>query len=424
MALRPLLTFLACAMLAAPAQAAPRWVSAWATAVMPADAQSALPDEALRDATLRQRVRVTADGRRIRLRLANDHGTAPLVLGGVHVALAADKAGATAPGTDRAVTFAGRSEAEIAAGAYMLSDPVDLPVKAGQSLAISIHFTGAPAGQTLHHMSQTTGWLAPGDQTAAATLSDAKPVTHWWQIAGVEAEGANGGGGAAVAILGDSLTDGHGATLDADDRWPDVLADRLKTAGVKLSVLNLGISGNRLTRENSGPSGLSRLDRDILSQAGLSTVILFEGTNDLGKISREGPVTPQVRARTVRAVIEGYQQVILRAHARGVRVLGATLMPFGGTNFYRSDADAEADRQAVNTWIRTSGKFDGVIDFDAVVRDPAAPDRLNPKYDLGDRLHLSPAGYRALAEAVPLALLNRPDGQHAAAAHPSKIQVR
>jgi lysophospholipase L1-like esterase len=420
MAFRPLLTLLACALLAAPAQAAPRWVGVWATAVMPADAGSALPDEALRDATLRQRVRVTADGRRIRLRLTNDHGTAPLVLGGVHVALAADKTGKIAPGTDRAVTFAGRREAEIAAGAYALSDPVELPIKAGQSLNISIHFTGAPAGQTLHHMSQTTGWLAPGDQAAAATLSDAKPVTHWWQIAGVEAEGE----GAAVAILGDSLTDGHGATLDADDRWPDVLADRLKTAGVKLSVLNLGISGNRLTRENSGPSGLSRLDRDILSQPGLATVILFEGTNDLGKISREGPVTPEVRARTVRAVIEGYQQVILRAHARGVRVLGATLMPFGGTNFYRSDADAEADRQAVNTWIRTSGKFDGVIDFDAVVRDPAAPERLSARYDLGDRLHLSPAGYRALAEAAPLALLNRPDGQRVAAAHPSKIQVR
>lgn len=178
MAFRPLLTLLACLTLAAPAHAAPRWVGVWATAVMPADAQSALPDEVLRDATLRQRVRVSADGARIRLRLTNDHGTAPLTLGPIRVAVAAGKDGATAPGSDRPVTFAGRGEAEIAAGAYALSDPIDLPVKAGQSLAISIHFAAAPAGQTLHPMAQTTGWLAPGDQTAAGVMTDAKPVTH------------------------------------------------------------------------------------------------------------------------------------------------------------------------------------------------------------------------------------------------------
>jgi lysophospholipase L1-like esterase len=401
MAFRPLLTFLACLLLASPAHAAPRWVGVWATAVMPADDNSALPEADLRDATLRQRVRVSADGRRIRLRLSNDHGTAPMSLAGVHVAIAADKAGATTQGTDRAVTFAGQSEANVPAGAYALSDPVDLPIKAGQSLAISIHFQGAPARQTLHHMAQTTGWLAPGDQTAATTLAGAKPVTHWWQIAGVEAEREGG----AVAVLGDSLTDGHGATVDADNRWTDVLADRLKASGSKLSVLNLGISGNRLTRDGSGISGLARLDRDVLSQSGLSTVILFEGTNDLGMISREGPVTPEVRARTVQAVIDGYRQVITRAHARGVRVLGATLMPNGGNGYYRSDADADADRQAVNRWIRTSGQFDGVIDFDAVVRDPTAPERLATPFDSGDRLHPSPAGYRAMGEAVPLGML-------------------
>lgn len=401
MALRPFLTLLACALFALPVAAAPRWVGVWATAVMPADEGSALPNEALSDATLRQRVRVSADGRRIRLRLTNDHGTAPMRLAGVHVALAADKAGAITPGTDHAVTFAGRTEASVAAGAYALSDPVDLPVKAGQSLAISIHFQGAPARQTLHHMALTTGWLAPGDQTAATSLADAKPVSHWWQIAGVEAERDGG----AVAVLGDSLTDGHGLATDADGRWTDVLADRLHASGSSLSVLNLGIAGNRLTRDGSGISGLARLDRDILSQSGLKTMILFEGTNDLGMISREGPVTPQVRARTVQAVIDGYQQVIARAHARGVRVIGATLMPFTGTGFYRSDADADADRQAVNRWIRTAGQFDGVIDFDAVVRDPAAPDHLAAAFDSGDHLHPSPAGYRALGQAVPLELL-------------------
>lgn len=425
MALRPFLTLLACAMLAAPAHAAPpkpseHWVGIWATAVMPADAGSALPDEALRDATLRQRVKVLGEGRRIRLRLTNDHGTAPLILGAIHVALADGTAGATAPGSDRVVTFAGRAEASIPTGTYALSDPVDLPVTSGQSLSISLYFRAAPARQTIHHMALTSGQLASGDQTAAASLAGAKPVTHWWQIAAVEAEGEGG----AVAVLADSLTDGHGLATDSDARWTDVLAQRLKASGSKLSVLNLGIAGNRVVRDGAGISGLARLDRDVLSQPGLTTMILFEGVNDLGSISRDGPVTPEIRARTVQGLIDGYRQVILRAHARGVRVIGATLLPFTGTGFYRSDADADADRQAVNTWIRTSGQFDGVIDFDAVVRDPAAPERLAARYDLGDHLHLSPAGYRALAQAVPLALLNRPDGQRVAAPHPSKIQVR
>lgn len=401
MAFRSFLTLLACLLLSAPVHAAPRWVGVWAAGVVPADEGSALPDAALREATLRQRVKISAGGPRIRLRLSNDHGTAPLALGAIHVAVAVGNAGQIAPGTDRTVTFAGRGGASIPAGAYALSDPVDLPVKGGQSLAISIQFTAPPARQTLHHMAQTTGWLAPGDQTAAVSLNDAKPVTHWWQIAGVEAERD----GAAVAVLADSLTDGHGLAIDSDARWTDVLAQRLQASGSRLSVLNLGIAGNRVVRDGSGISGLARLDRDILSQSGLVTAILFEGVNDLGMISREGPVTPETRARTVQALIDGYRQVITRAHARGVRVIGVTLLPFTGTGFYRSDADADADRQQVNVWIRTSGQFDGVIDFDAVVRDPAAPQRLDPKFDLGDHLHLSVAGYRALGEAVPLDLL-------------------
>lgn len=401
MAFRPLLTFLACAMLAGPVDAAPRWTSVWATGVMAANEAEALPGAALREATLRQRVKVSAGGRRIRLRLSNDHGTAPLALAAIHVALADGTAGATTPETDRTVTFAGRAGAGVPAGTYALSDPIELPVEAGQSLAISLYFREAPARQTFHSMALTSGFLAPGDQTAATALTEARPVGHWWQIAAVEAEREGG----AVAVLADSLTDGHGLPTDADARWTDVLSERLRAGGSTLSVLNLGIAGNRVVRDGSGISALARLDRDVLSQPGVKTLILFEGVNDLGMISREGPVTPEVRARTVQQLIDGYRQVVLRAHARGVRVIGVTLLPFTGTGFYRSDADADADRRQVNAWIRTAGVFDAVLDFDAVVRDPAAPERLAAKYDLGDHLHLSRAGYRALGEAVPLGLL-------------------
>lgn len=394
---------------AAVAQPQGRWVAAWASAMAPADASSAIPDAELRGATVRQTVRVSVGGRRIRLRLSNDHGPAPLTLASVRVVRSAtDPDGALpANAAQRLVTFAGRPSATIPANAYLLSDPIALPVGGGEALIVSIAFDAPPARQTLHHLALTTGHVAPGDQAASPTLTGARTTDHWHQLAAVEVKRDPAQAGEAIAVLGDSITDGHGATRDGDDRWTDVLAARLRQdpAFDGVSVLNLGIAGNRLMRDGGAPSGLARLDRDVFSQSGLTTLIVLIGVNDLGLISREGPVTPQARAAAVDGVIAGYGQIIARAHARGVRVIGATLPPFGGTPVYRSDAAADADRRQVNTWIRATGRFDAVIDFDAVLRDPAAPQRLLPAYDTGDHLHPSTAGYRAMGEAVPLSIL-------------------
>jgi lysophospholipase L1-like esterase len=211
----------------------------------------------------------------------------------------------------------------------------------------------------------------------------------------------------AVVTLGDSITDGSGAGVDVYERWPDVLAARLqadpRTKGV--SVLNVGIGGNKLLKDGSGQAALARLDRDVLTQPGVKALIVLIGINDIGGLSREGEVTPEKRTQVVTGLIAAYRQIVTRAHERGIRVMGATILPCGGTKVYRSDADADADRQAVNAWIRGSGVFDAVLDFDQVTRDPAHPERLLPAYDSGDQLHPSPAGYRAMGEAVVIGAL-------------------
>jgi lysophospholipase L1-like esterase len=210
--------------------------------------------------------------------------------------------------------------------------------------------------------------------------------------------------------LGDSITDGSGAGVDVYERWPDVLAARLQAdpRTRNISVLNVGIGGNKMLKDGSGQAALARLDRDVLAQPGVKTLVLLIGINDIGGLSREGEVTPEKRAAVVAGLIAGYRQLIVRALERGIRVVGATILPCGGTKIYRSDAEADADRQAVNAWIRGSGAFDAVIDFDRVTRDPEHPERLLPAYDSGDQLHPSPAGYRAMGAAVPIeALIGR-----------------
>lgn len=383
-----------------------RWITAWASAVMPGEAA---PDVSLENATLRQQVRVSIGGRRIRLRLSNDHGPEPLTIRAVRVAKGSMAAeGGLAPlAPSRQAAFDGAPQATIPAGASLLSDAIDLPVAAGEAITLSIAFAAPPARQSVHVLALSTGYVAPGDQTAAKRLAHPRRTTRWGQLGAVEVERPAGSSGAVIAVLGDSITDGHGARLDRDERWTDVLAQRLRAdrAFDGVAVLNLGIAGNRLARDGAALSGLARLDRDILAQSGVTTLIVLMGVNDLGLISREGPVTPEARSAAVEGLIDGYKQLIHRARARGLRVIGATLAPFGGTAVYRSDDAADEDRRRVNRWIRTSGAFDAIIDFDAVLRDPVAPARLAPAYDSGDHLHPSPAGYRAMGEAVPLSIL-------------------
>lgn len=410
--LRSLAAALCALSLAGPAASATTkhtaWTGSWATALVATDtANLPLPQGEI---TIREVVRLGAGGARLRLRLANTFGTAALRIDGARVALAGAPGGsAIVAGTDRAVTFDGQAGVTIPPGVTWVSDPVDLPVEGLSRLAVSLHLPESPRQASVHRSARTTAFVVAGDQLAASELSGAATFTQWAQLAGVDVErpSGNGLGGAAVVTLGDSITDGSGAGVDVYERWPDVLAARLqadpRTRG--LSVLNAGIGGNKLLKDGSGQPALARLDRDVLSQPGVRTVIVLIGVNDIGGLSREGPVTLEKRAAVVSGLIAGYRQVIARAHERGIRVVGATILPCGGTKVYRSDAEADADRQAVNAWIRTSGAFDAVIDFDAVTRDPAHPERLLPAYDSGDQLHPSPAGYKAMGEAVPIGAL-------------------
>jgi lysophospholipase L1-like esterase len=216
-------------------------------------------------------------------------------------------------------------------------------------------------------------------------------------------------GAASVVALGDSITDGHGATTNGNDRWTDVLAVRLQatTKTQSIGVSNQGIGGNHLLTDGLGPNALARFDRDVLAPAAVKWVIVFEGVNDLGGLERNGEVMPTAHAALVQSVIAAYQQIILRAHVHGLRVYGATITPYVGSTYYHPGQLSEADRQTVNQWIRAAGHFDAVIDFDAVIRDSEHPDRMLPAYDSGDHLHPSPAGYKAMGDAIPLNLFTR-----------------
>lgn len=390
--------------LVAPAAARePAWIGAWAASQQVPEPRNALPAEVLTDATVRQVVRVSAGGPRIRIRLSNVFGTAPLRFSAVHVARPlAPGSGAIAPG-GQAVTFDGRPGVTVPAGAEYVSDPVAFPVRALESVAISFHLPQAPTVQTGHPGSRATSYYAPGQHVAAPDLPGAGKVVHWYQVSGLDVPAAPRA--AAIVTLGDSITDGFGVGPDRNDRWPDVLAERLQAAPAfrRFSVLNHGIGGNRLLDDGLGPNALARFERDVLGQTGVRYVIILVGVNDLGTSIQDGPITPEAHTRLTAQMIGAYRQMAARGRARGIKVIGATILPFAGS-FYKPGAATEADRQALNAWIRTPGNFDAVIDFDAALRDPDRPDRLKPALDSGDHLHPSLAAYRAMAEAVPLAL--------------------
>lgn len=409
-AILPGVSRLAAAMLLAAAIGLPAaareavWVGAWAASQQVPEPRNALPAEALTDATLRQVVRVTAGGPRIRIKLSNAFGTAPLTFSAVHVARP------TAPGTaaidaasDRAVMFNGRPEVTIPAGAEYLSDPVAFPVEPLERVAISFHLPQAPAGLTGHPGSRSTTFYVHGRKAGDADLPGAETVVRWYQIAAIDVPAT--AQSAAIVTFGDSITDGYGVQAERDDRWPDALAARLQADPRlrHLSVLNHGISGNRLLNDGLGPNALARFERDVLAQPGARYVIVLEGVNDLGTAAQAGPMSAEAHARLTADMIGVYRQMIARARARGIKAIGATILPFAGS-FYKPEAAHEADRQALNAWIRTPGNFDAVIDFDAVTRDPAQPDRMRADLDSGDHLHPSMAGYRAMAAAVSLGL--------------------
>ena len=385
--------------------AAQGWLGSWASSQQSLDAYQTLMPFMLEDSTLRMVVHLSAGGSRIRVRISNAFGSQPMHVGHVGIARALSPlTGEIVPQTSRILTFSGSREVTVPAGAEYWSDPVELAVAPLSDLAISIYFAQGPGVQTGHPGARQLSWIGKGDQTAAVQVVEADPSSQWWQLSGVDVWLPRPGG--AVVVLGDSITDGLGVKPGTNTRWTDRLAERLQTAGLRsFGVLNAGIGGNHVLTDGLGPNALARLDRDVLLQSGVRTVIVFEGVNDLGGLAREGPVNASAHAGLVKNLIAAYAQIVARAREHGLRIIGATITPFGGSDYYHPDVPTEADRQAINAWIRAPGHFDSVIDFDQVLRDPAKPDHLKQEFDSGDHLHPSAAGYRALGNAVPLRLL-------------------
>jgi lysophospholipase L1-like esterase len=395
--------------LAAIAQPA-AWVGSWGASPLPPSAATArfAATPAFANQTIRQIVRLSAGGDRVRLRLTNEYGTQPLRIGAARVALA-DGAYALVKGTERAVTFAGKSSATIPAGAPLLSDPIDLRVENLASLSVSLYFPDDTGQCTCHQVGLQEAYVsAAGDFTTGVFPAD-KTLQARAFVSGVEVQAANA---KAIVVLGDSISDGVGSTAGTNNRWPDLLAERLnaRKGNTRWGVVNHGISGNRVLADGTGASALARLDRDVLSVPGAAYVIVFEGVNDLGR-ALGPPPTPAAGSRPAPLVdpvfgsdllIDGYRQIIARAHARGLKIYGATIAPYEGAAYWSSDGDKV--RVAVNDWIRKGGEFDGVLDFDAVLRDPAKPSQIKDGLHSGDHLHGSDAGYRKVADSIDLNL--------------------
>ncbi|MET0980714.1 MAG: SGNH/GDSL hydrolase family protein [Telluria sp.] len=383
------------------------WVGTWGTA--PAGPPLPAQTQTFNDQTLRLIVHTSIGGSQVRIRVSNELGTTPLRIGAAHIA----RRGAGAEimtGTDRVLTFSGSPSITIPAGAPVLSDPVDLDVPALSDLAVSLYLPGQVQATTIHGSAFQTNYVSlPGNFTGAATLPTQRTITSWPFLTEVDVSAPGSG---AIVALGDSITDGAVTTVDANRRWPDLLALRLQTTrdrlNTRLGIVNRGIGGNRLLRDPGeqplfGRAALARFDRDVLATAGVQHLVVLIGINDIG---HPGTGTiPASEAVTPQDLIAGYRQLIARAHAKGIPVYGATLTPFEGTVFpgYYTP-EKEAVRQAVNNWIRTSDEFDGVIDFDRAVRDPAHPTRMLPAYDSGDHLHPNDLGMQAMANAIPLEL--------------------
>lgn len=383
------------------------WVSTWGASQQIPEPQNALPPADLRDATVRQVFHLSLGGPALRVHLSNAFGTEALHFTSVHIARPATPSSpAIDPATDRPLTFAGKQDVNVPPGAEFVSDPIDYPVAPLADLAVTFHLDAPPARESGHPGSRATSYYVHGDAVGAANLTDPKLVDHWYQVSEIDVQAAPGA--AAVVALGDSITDGHGATTNGNDRWTDVLARRLQSAPETrdIGVSNQGLGGNHLLTDGLGPNALARFDRDVLAPAGSRWVIVFEGVNDLGELARNGEVPASDHAALVTRVIAAYQQIVERAHAHGLRVYGATITPYVGSSYYHPGPLSEADRQAVNQWIRTPGHFDALIDFDTVVRDPDHRDRLSTAFDCGDHLHPSPAGYKAMGETIPLALFH------------------
>lgn len=384
------------------------WVGTWTASAQPVWA----PDFAvgmgmpgnLWNQTIRQTARVSVGGDRVRFEVSNEYGEFPITIGAAAIALTDDEA-RIKDGTSHAATFGGDASITIPPGGVVLSDPVDLAVPDLTEVSVSLYFDGVAPTSTLHWDGHQTGYIAGGDQTAAADLPEAQTLTKRVFLTEIMVEAD--ADLPAVILFGDSITDGDGATVDGNDRWGDVLAERLIEAGQPTAIQNQGISGAKVLRDRMGVNGLARFERDVLSQDDAVAVVIMLGINDIGWPGTNlAPNDPMADADEI---IAGHKQLIARAQANGLKVIGATLTPFAdsfeGTvfdGFYTEEK--EAIRQKLNAFIR-SGAYDAVIDFDKAVEDPDNPGHILPAYDKGDHLHPNPAGYAAMANAIDLSVL-------------------
>jgi lysophospholipase L1-like esterase len=387
------------------------WIGTWAASPQPvwgADffAPVGIP-RSLRDQTVRQVARASIGGSRLRVVFSNEYGSGPLIIGAAHIALAGEGS-AVVPGSDRALSFGGHASATVPPGAPIVSDPVDLAVAPLGSVSVSLFLPEITPTTTWHNDGVQTAYISEeGNHAADPDFKAEQTTKSRIFLSEVVVDAAPDK--RAVVTFGDSITDGAQSTPDANHRWPDFLAERLEKAGAHVAVVNEGISGARVLRDRMGDNALARFDRDVLSQPHADTLVLMMGINDIGwpdtMLVPKGEPAP-----TPDEIIAGYEQLIARAHAHHMRILGATLTPFEDTFHgkplfgYYSEAK-EAKRQAVNQWIRTSGAFDGVIDFDAATRDPNNQRHIRAEFDSGDHLHPQDTGYKAMADSVDLGLL-------------------
>jgi lysophospholipase L1-like esterase len=386
------------------------WIGTWGASPAPQlanPAQMFAQKLLFANQTLREIVHTSAAGSTVRVRLSNAYGNEAVVIGSAHLALRENKS-AIVGDSDRVLTFNGRPSVTIPANALVLSDPVKLDVAASTDLAVSLFLPKPTAGSGIHYSAQQTSYIAPGDVAGGASFPEsAATLTSWVFLTGVDV--AAPASAATIVAFGDSITDGARSTVDANRRWPNFLADRLAAQKnhAELGVLDEGIGGNRVLHDPAvnvtfGVNALARFNRDVLSQPSVRYVIVMEGINDIGHPGESAPLNQTVSAEEI---IGGLKQMAERAHENGIKIFGATLTPFTGTTIpgYFSP-EKEVKRKAVNEWIRSSGVFDGVIDFDKTVQDPANPDRMRPSYDGGDHLHPGDAGYKAMGESIDLSL--------------------
>ena len=353
--------------------------------------------------TVRMILRTSIGGARVRIKLSNALDSQPVVVGAAHIAIRS-KDSEIVSGSDRVLAFGGKPGCTVGPGMVILSDQVDLKIPQLGDLAVSLYFP-EPTGPPTSHGGLRTSYVSKeGDFSGQSSIPDATTTGMVYWLSGVDVLAAPEA--SLVVALGDSITESFRSTPDTNRSWPAVLAARFAAnkGTANLAVGNMGMGGNRVLRDNTGASMLARFDREVLSQSGVKWVIVLEGINDIGRVG-----TIPAEAPTAEDLIGGYKQLIERAHTFGIKVIGGTLPPYGGASSSRESG--EAVREAVNNWIRTSGAYDGVIDFEAATRDRDNPKQLRPEYDPGDHLHLSDAGYQAMADAVDLSLFSGKRGK-------------